>query len=255
MAAAAPAAHRLSVAMERTGQWVFSQEIPSDIVIKVEDASFPLHKFILLAKSGYIRRKIMESDRSDLAIIELKGIPGGAEAFEKAARFCYGVNFEISVQNVTALRCAAEWLEMTEKSCEGNLAARADEFLSKAALGTLPGAVAVLNSCEGILAFAEKLRIVQRCVEAIGYKLWRLENLYSRNMELFCSFSEISPPQLLLLQNSFLSHGFWKSNGFFSWNMLRGRTAFLGDSEPERPPSGDPSPRRPSSRFRAHFCT
>ncbi|KAK8926388.1 Root phototropism protein 2 [Platanthera zijinensis] len=177
MAAAAP---RLSVAMERTGQWVFSQEIPSDIVIKVDDASFPLHKFILLAKSGYIRRKIMESDRSDLAIIEIKGIPGGAEAFEKAARFCYGVNFEISVQNVTALRCAAEWLEMTEKSCEGNLAARADEFLSKAALGTLPGAVAVLNSCEGILAFAEKLRIVQRCVEAIGYKAIHEANSPSR---------------------------------------------------------------------------
>lgn len=179
--AAVPAAHNLSVAMERTGQWVFSQEIPSDIVIKVDDATFPLHKFILFAKSGYIRRKIMESDRSDLTMMELKGIPGGAEAFDKAARFCYGVNFEITVQNVAALRCAAEWLEMTEKSCEGNLAARADEFFSKAALGTLPGAVAVLNSCEGILAFAEKLRIVQRCVEAIGFKAVQEANSPSRS--------------------------------------------------------------------------
>lgn len=113
----------------------------------------------------------MESDKSDLVTLELKGIPGGAEAFEKAARFCYGINFEISVENVAALRCATEWLEMTEKSCEGNLAARADEFIAKAALVTLPGAVAVLKSCERLLPLAEKLQIVQRCADAIGLKV------------------------------------------------------------------------------------
>ncbi|XP_020580767.1 root phototropism protein 2 [Phalaenopsis equestris] len=181
MASSSSAAHRISTAMERTGRWVFSQEVPSDIVIKVDDATFPLHKFILVAKSGYIRKKIIESDKSDLATLELKGIPGGADAFEKAARFCYGVNFEISVENVAALRCATEWLEMTEKSCEGNLAARADEFIAKAALITLPGAVALLKSCEKLLPFADKLRIVQRCVDAIGSKATQEANSPSRS--------------------------------------------------------------------------
>lgn len=181
MASSSAAVRRLSTAMERTDRWVFSQEVPSDIVIKVDDATFPLHKFILVAKSGYIRKKIMDSDKSDLGTLELKGIPGGAEAFEKAARFCYGINFEISVENVAALRCATEWLEMTEKSCEGNLAARADEFIAKAALITLAGAVAVLKSCESLLPSAEKLQIVQRCVDAIGSKAAQEANSQSRS--------------------------------------------------------------------------
>ncbi|KAG0465092.1 hypothetical protein HPP92_019256 [Vanilla planifolia] len=129
--AASTAVHRACATMERTNQWAVAMEIPSDIVIHVGDSTFPLHKFTLVSKSGYIRRKVVELDRSDLRKLELNGIPGGADAFEKAARFCYGVNFEISVQNVAALLCAAEWLEMTEKTSDGNLVARAEEFLSR----------------------------------------------------------------------------------------------------------------------------
>ena len=37
--------------------------------------------------------------------IELDGLPGGADAFEKATRYCYGANFEISARNAAALPC------------------------------------------------------------------------------------------------------------------------------------------------------
>ncbi|PKA50545.1 Root phototropism protein 2 [Apostasia shenzhenica] len=181
MAASAVSGHRLSASMERTSQWGFSKDIPSDIVILVGDDIFRLHKFALVKKSGYIRRKIMESDRPDLGTMELKGIPGGPEAFEMAAKFCYGVNFEISVQNVAALRCAAEWLEMTQRFCEGNLAGRADEFIAKAALRTLPGAIAVLKSCEALLPCADDLQIVHRCVDSIGSKVCSEANSPSRS--------------------------------------------------------------------------
>ncbi|KAG0449544.1 hypothetical protein HPP92_027249 [Vanilla planifolia] len=180
--AASTAVHRACATMERTNQWAVAMEIPSDIVIHVETPLSPLHKFTLVSKSGYIRRKVVELDRSDLRKLELNGIPGGADAFEKAARFCYGVNFEISVQNVAALLCAAEWLEMTEKTSDGNLVARAEEFLSKAALRTLPGAVTVLKSCEGLLPFAEEHGIVQRCVEALGSKVINEVNSPNRSM-------------------------------------------------------------------------
>lgn len=124
-----------------------------------------------MAKSGYVRRKIMDSDRTNLSRINLSEVPGGVEAFEKAAKFCYGVNFEISVHNVVALRCAADYLEMTEKYCEGNLAGRTEDFLAQAALKTLPGAVVVLRSCEGLLPMAGELQIVKRCVDAISSKV------------------------------------------------------------------------------------
>ncbi|XP_043715515.1 root phototropism protein 2 isoform X2 [Telopea speciosissima] len=150
-------------------------------MVEVGEANFSLHKFMLVAKSGLIRKKIMESNEADLTKIDLSGIPGGPEIFETAAKFCYGVNFEINVKNVAALRCAAEYLEMTEKYCEGNLAGRTDDFLSHAALNTFSGAVAVLKSCELLLPFAEELKIVQRCVDAASSKACNEANFPSRS--------------------------------------------------------------------------
>ncbi|XP_042512741.1 root phototropism protein 2 [Macadamia integrifolia] len=172
---------RLSLAIERTGKWVFSQEIPSDITVEVGEANFSLHKFMLVAKSGFIRKKIMESKEADLTRIDLSGIPGGPEIFETAAKFCFGVSFEINVQNVAALRCAAEYLEMTENYFEGNLAGRTEDFLTHTALKTFSGAVAVLKSCELLLPFAEELKIVQRCVDAASSKACIEANFPSRS--------------------------------------------------------------------------
>ncbi|PWA71815.1 phototropic-responsive NPH3 family protein [Artemisia annua] len=177
------AAHtnRVSLAMERTGQWVFSQDIPTDILIQVGEAKFPLHKFMLVAKSNYIRRLILESKEPDLAKLDLSNIPGGAEIFEKAAKFCYGVNFEITVHNVAALRCAAEYLDMTDGYCDGNLAGRTDDFLVQVALSSLSGAVVVLKSCEDLLPMAEHINIVQRCVEVASAKACNEANFPSRS--------------------------------------------------------------------------
>ncbi|XP_048227032.1 root phototropism protein 2 [Ricinus communis] len=172
---------RLSIAMERTGQWVFSQEIPTDVVVEVGEASFSLHKFMLVAKSNYIRKLIMETKETDLTRINLSGIPGGPEMFEKAAKFCYGVNFEITVQNVAALRCAAEYLQMTDLYCDNNLAGRTDDFLGQVALSSLSGAVVVLKSCEDLLPMAEDLKIVQRCVNVISIKACNEANFPSRS--------------------------------------------------------------------------
>ncbi|KAM1091351.1 hypothetical protein FF1_018847 [Malus domestica] len=38
----------LSSALKRTSEWIFSQEIPSDISINVGGVSFSLHKFPLI---------------------------------------------------------------------------------------------------------------------------------------------------------------------------------------------------------------
>ncbi|CAL0307686.1 unnamed protein product [Lupinus luteus] len=165
---ASPISSRLSLAMERTGQWIFSQDMPSDIVVKVGEASYSLHKFILVAKSNYIRKLLIDSEENELTRIDLSDIPGGAEAFEKAAKFCYDVNFEITVHNVAALHCAAVFLQMTDEHCDGNLAARTEDFLSQVALSSLSGAVTVLKSCRKLLPFADDLKVTNRCVEAVS---------------------------------------------------------------------------------------
>ncbi|KAG6607380.1 Root phototropism protein 2 [Cucurbita argyrosperma subsp. argyrosperma] len=189
---------RLSIAMERTGQWVFSQDIPTDVVVAVGEAHFSLHKFMLVAKSNFIRKLIVESTEADLTRIDLTDIPGGAEIFEKAAKFCYGVNFEITVHNVAALRCAAEYLQMTDKYCDNNLAGRTEDFLSQVALSSLSGAVAVLKSCYHLLPMAEDLYIVQKCVEVISSKACNEANYPSR-----------SPPNWWTEELSVLDIGFF----------------------------------------------
>ncbi|KAL8232982.1 hypothetical protein R6Q57_002760 [Mikania cordata] len=172
---------RVSLAMERTGQWVLSQDIPTDVLVQVGEAKFPLHKFMLVAKSNHIRRLIIESKDTDFTRLDLSSIPGGAEIFEKAAKFCYGVNFEITVHNVAALRCAAEYLEMTDQYCDDNLAGRTDEFIVQAALTSLSGAVIVLKSCEDLLPIAEEINLVQRCVEVASAKACNEANFPSRS--------------------------------------------------------------------------
>ncbi|KAA0044997.1 hypothetical protein IC582_016841 [Cucumis melo] len=173
--------NRMSIAMERTGQWIFSQDIPTDVVVAVGEAHFPLHKFMLVAKSNYIRKLIMESTEADLTRIDLTDIPGGAEIFEKAAKFCYGVNFEITVHNVAALRCAAEYLQMTDKYCDNNLVGRTEDFLSQVALSSLSGAIVVLKSSHHLLPMAEDLYIVHRCVDVISSKACNEANFPSRS--------------------------------------------------------------------------
>ncbi|XP_031279094.1 BTB/POZ domain-containing protein SR1IP1 [Pistacia vera] len=159
----------LSTAMKRTSEWIFSQEIPSDVTVHVGGTSFSLHKFPLVSKCGYIRKLVSESSEADLSVIEVPDVPGGAEAFELAAKFCYGINFEITTENIALLRCAAEYLEMTEDYAVGNLVGRAEAYLNEVALKSLAGAVTILHMSESLLPIAEKVKLVGRCIDAIAY--------------------------------------------------------------------------------------
>ncbi|KAL1316172.1 hypothetical protein AAHE18_15G047000 [Arachis hypogaea] len=144
-------------------------EIPSDVIVQVGEASFSLHKFPLVSKCGYIRKLVSESNDADVSLIELSDVPGGAEGFELAAKFCYGINFEITVENIAMLRCMAEYLEMTEDYAVGNLVGRTDAYLNEVALKTIPGAVSILHMSEKLLPMAEKAKLVSKCIDAIAY--------------------------------------------------------------------------------------
>ncbi|KAK4260157.1 hypothetical protein QN277_003307 [Acacia crassicarpa] len=159
----------LSTTMKRTSDWIFSQEIPSDVTVEVGGASFQLHKFPLVSKCGYIRKLVSESSEADVSLIQLHEVPGGAEALELAAKFCYGINFEITIDNIAMLRCVAEYLEMTEDYSVGNLVARTDAYLNEVALKSLAGAVSILLVAEKLLPIAEKAKVVSRCIDAIAY--------------------------------------------------------------------------------------
>lgn len=126
-------------------------------------------QFPLVSKCGHIRKLVSESSDADLSVIELHNVPGGAEAFELAAKFCYGINFEIGTENIVMLRCVAEYLEMTEDYAVRNFVGRTDAYLNEVALKSLSGAVSILHMSENFLPTAEKVKMVSRCIDAIAY--------------------------------------------------------------------------------------
>lgn len=166
-----------NIAMKRTSEWIFSQDIPSDVTIHVRGVSFSLHKFPLVSKCGYMRKLISNSKKAAY-VVKINDVPGGPEGFELAAKFCYGINFKLSTENIAMARCVAEYLEMTEDYAVGNLVARTEAYLKEVGLNSLACAVSILKSSESLLPVAENVKLITRCVDTIAFIVTK-ESQYS----------------------------------------------------------------------------
>ncbi|XP_058110748.1 BTB/POZ domain-containing protein At3g08570 isoform X2 [Magnolia sinica] len=129
---------------------------------------------------------VADSRDTDLSMLELLNVPGGPQTFELAAKFCYGTNFEITTVNVAPLRCAAEYLEMTEDYREENLIARTETYLNEIVMPSLEKSVEVLSTCESLLPIADEVGILDRCVDAIAMNASK-EQLVSGLSRLECN--------------------------------------------------------------------
>ncbi|KAK8285583.1 hypothetical protein V6Z12_D08G234300 [Gossypium hirsutum] len=154
---------------QRCNEWIF-RDVPSDITMEVNGVSFALHKFPLVSRSGRIQKLVAEHRDSDMLRVELVNVPGGAESFELAAKFCYGINFEITSFNVAQLYCVSDYLEMTEEFSKDNLGSRTEEYLEIVVCKNLEMCVEVLQQCESLLPLADELKIISRCIDAIASK-------------------------------------------------------------------------------------
>ncbi|XP_058776111.1 BTB/POZ domain-containing protein At5g03250-like [Vicia villosa] len=150
--------------------WLCSTGLPSDVIIEIGEASFHLHKFPLISRSKELERfmKDLPSD-NEKSVLELHDLPGGAKAFLLVARFCYGVKMELTPSNVVPLRCAAEYLQMTEDYGEGNLIIQTENFLNHI-FGYWTDTLKALKTCEGVLPLAEELHITSRCIHSLVLK-------------------------------------------------------------------------------------
>ncbi|KAB5556908.1 hypothetical protein DKX38_007817 [Salix brachista] len=167
--------------------WFCATGLPSDIVIEVEDMTFHLHKFPLMSKSRKLHQLITEQEtdpttsttqREDeeerdeieeiICQISLLDFPGGSESFEMAAKFCYGVKVDLNSSIIAPLRCAGEFLDMTEEYSEDNLISRTERFFSQSVLRSLKESIKALKSCERVMPLAESLGITERCIDSIA---------------------------------------------------------------------------------------
>ncbi|CAH9139132.1 unnamed protein product [Cuscuta epithymum] len=169
--------------------WFCTTGLPSDVTIQADDMTFHLHKFPLMSKSEKLHDLITEQEtkhrldgngdgeieeEDEIAAetvechISFPNFPGGSETFEAAAKFCYGVKIDLSASNVASLRCAGEYLAMTEEYAEENLITKTERFFSQTVVNSIKDSIKTLSSCEKLLPLAETLGIVQRCIDAIA---------------------------------------------------------------------------------------
>ncbi|CAL0331828.1 unnamed protein product [Lupinus luteus] len=157
--------------------WFCTTGLPSDIVVEVDDMNFHLHKFPLMSKSQKLYRLIKEQETLSIPeedqIVEqhyhlkFSDFPGGSETFELAAKFSYGVKIDLSAANVAFLRCAGEYLEMTEEYSKDNLISKTERFLAQFVFKSIKHSIITLKSSENLMPLAASLGIRQRCIDSI----------------------------------------------------------------------------------------
>ncbi|KAJ8749599.1 hypothetical protein K2173_026248 [Erythroxylum novogranatense] len=143
-------------------------DVSSDLTVEVRASSFALHKFPLVSRSGRIRKMLLEAKDSKVSRISIPNVPGGPEAFELAAKFCYGINLEITLSNIAMIRCVAHFLEMTEDFAEKNLEARTEAYLKDMVFPNISTSISVLHRCETLLPICEEINLVGRLINAIA---------------------------------------------------------------------------------------
>ncbi|KAE8710225.1 BTB/POZ domain-containing protein [Hibiscus syriacus] len=150
-----------------------SCEVSSDLIIEVKGTKYLLHKFPLLSKCLRLQRFCYEisPETSQHQVIELPDFPGGIEAFELCAKFCYGITITISAYNIVAAQCAAENLQMTENVEKGNLIYKLEVFFNSCILQGWRDSIVTLQSTKAFPLWCEDLGITSRCIESIASKV------------------------------------------------------------------------------------
>ncbi|CAN1838670.1 BTB/POZ domain-containing protein At1g67900 [Linum perenne] len=149
-----------------------SSEVSSDLIIQVKGTRYLLHKFPLLSKCSRLQRLCSDSpEQSQHQILQLPDFPGGIEAFELCAKFCYGITVTLSGYNIVAARCAAEYLQMSEEVEKGNLIYKLEVFLNSCILHGWKDSIVTLQTTKMLPLWSEELGITSRCIESVASKV------------------------------------------------------------------------------------
>ncbi|KAG9135267.1 hypothetical protein Leryth_015170 [Lithospermum erythrorhizon] len=154
--------------------WIATFQIPTDISILVQDVTFHVHKYPLVSRCGYLGRPEFQVPNSSAGVdIKLDSFPGGSDTFEIILKYCYGLPVSLTPDNIAAVRCGSEFLEMTEDLEDGNLISKAEAFFTFVILSSWRDTITVLKTCETLSPWAENVQIVRRCCDSIALKLTR----------------------------------------------------------------------------------
>ncbi|KAF5475011.1 hypothetical protein F2P56_006861 [Juglans regia] len=148
-------------------------DLPSDIVIQINDFVYLLHKlqFPLLPKCGLLQRLCSEAGDSNNVTVELHDLPGGEDAFELCAKFCYGITINVSAHNFVPALCAAKFLGMNETVEKGNLVLKLEAFFTSCILEGWKDSIVTLQSTSNLPEWSETYGITRNCIDSIVEKV------------------------------------------------------------------------------------
>lgn len=146
-------------------------DLTSDIVLDVDGHKFNLHLFPLLARCGALNKLVTEAVEAGESEVVIEDFPGSAECFEVCAKFCYGVTITLNAHNVGEVRCAAEYLKMSEMVEKSNLIYKLEVFLNSSILRGWKDSIICLQSSKDYQPWSEDLQIINRCIESISSKM------------------------------------------------------------------------------------
>ena len=122
----------------------------------------------MLTKCGYLQS--LATQKTINNEINIEDIPGGYKSFELCAKFCYGIVITLHAFNVMAVRCASEYLQMTESLEKGNLGYKIEMFLNSIVFQSWKDCMISLQCTKSLQPWAEDLNLVNGCINSITFK-------------------------------------------------------------------------------------
>ncbi|KAJ0841305.1 putative BTB/POZ domain, NPH3 domain-containing protein [Helianthus annuus] len=173
--------------------WFCNAGLPSDLTIVIDEVNFHLHKFPLLSRSGKIEKLIKENQNNDnnndkdkgTCFITLNEIPGGADGFLVAVKFCYGVPVELTPRNIVMVYCLADYLEMINVYGDDNLFSKAESYFHKNVLKNWKDCMVALQNCETFATKADDLKIICKCLNAMSTMVCTDSSLFGWPMMMY----------------------------------------------------------------------
>ncbi|KAK4783656.1 hypothetical protein SAY86_008030 [Trapa natans] len=146
-------------------------DTPANLVLQLNNITYLLHKVPLLPKCGLLQQLCSGSDEKENSLVEISDIPGGEDAFELCAKYCYGITINLSANNFLPALCAAKFLRMTESVEKGNFILKLETFFSSCILGGWKDSITTLQATSKLPELSEDLGIVRRCIDSIVEKI------------------------------------------------------------------------------------
>ncbi|KAK4797691.1 hypothetical protein SAY86_030017 [Trapa natans] len=143
----------------------------SFVQLMICDEPFMMDLELLAAKSEKIASLFEDKNYGGKVSCALRDIPTDTETFKIVARFCHGLDPQLSAENVIPLICLASHLRMTENLTPNNLLSQALDFFESRILPSWNETLRALRMSEKVLQQAASLGLIDACLESIVAKV------------------------------------------------------------------------------------